>query len=123
MNATSQPTYATTSSVADIIKHELLTWQGVTVAPHRFGGIEFRVGNREIGHLHGNFQADIPFSARLRKQLVATGKVSPHHLYPNSGWVTYYIRGLNDVSALIELLRLNYTRLGVSRVATIEKES
>lgn len=122
MNATSRTAsaYATTSAIADIIKHELLTWDDVTVAPHRFGGIEFRVGNREIGHLHGNYQADIPFSARLRKELVAAGKASPHHLYPNSGWVTYYIRGINDVPALIELLRLNYTRLAVSRVATSE---
>lgn len=120
MNATSQPAYATLSSVADIIKQELLTWDGVTVAPHRFGGIEFRVGNREIGHLHGNHQADIPFSARLRKELVAAGKASVHHLYPNSGWISYYIHGQDDVPALLELLRLNYTRLGKTRVATIE---
>lgn len=111
MNATSQPAYATMSSVADIIKQELLTWDGVTVAPHRFGGIEFRVGNREIGHLHGNHQADIPFSARLRKEIVAAGKASPHHLYPNSSWVSYYIHGADDVPVLLELLRLNYTRL------------
>lgn len=122
MNADTQTAYATTTSVADIINNELLTWDDVTVAPHRFGGIEFRVGNREIGHLHGNSQADIPFSARLRKQLVATRKASPHHLYPNSGWVTYYIRGINDVPALIELLRLNYTRLTTrNRLATIEE--
>lgn len=111
MNATSQLAYTTMNSVADIIKHELLTWDGVTVVPHRFGGLEFRVGKREIGHLHGNYQADIPFSARLRKELVANGKASPHHLYPNSGWVTYYIQGLENVPALLELLRLNYTRL------------
>jgi hypothetical protein len=122
MNANSQTAYTKTSSIADIIKDELLTWDDVMVEPHRFGGIEFRVDNREIGHLHGNSQADIPFSARLRKELIAAGKASPHHLYPNSGWVTYYIRGINDVPALLELLRLNYTRLGArNRVAAIEK--
>jgi hypothetical protein len=31
----------------------------VTVAPHRFGGVEFRVGRRELGHLHGNRLADL----------------------------------------------------------------
>jgi hypothetical protein len=33
---------------------QLPNWPGVTVEPHRFGGIEFREGRREIGHLHGD---------------------------------------------------------------------
>jgi len=41
------------------------TWEDVTVSPQRFGGIEFRVNNRKFGHLHGDYQADIPFSTRL----------------------------------------------------------
>ncbi|HEY9845874.1 MAG TPA: luciferase family protein [Candidatus Caenarcaniphilales bacterium] len=97
--------------LAQTIEHELLRWPGVTAGPHRFGGIEFRVNNREIGHLHGDYQADIPFSARLRKQLVAQGRAEPHHLYPNSGWVSYYIHSIEDIPALIELLRLNCDRL------------
>ncbi len=97
--------------IAEIIKREVLSWPGVTAGPHRFGGIEFRVNDREIGHLHGDYQADIPFSARLRKQLVGEGRAEPHHLYPNSGWVSYYIRSVEDVPALIELLGLNRDRL------------
>lgn len=97
--------------IARTIEHELLRWPGVTVGPHRFGGIEFRVNNREIAHLHGDYQADIPFSARLRKQLLAEGRAEPHHLYPKSGWVSYYIHSIEDVPTLRELLRLNYERL------------
>jgi hypothetical protein len=26
----------------------------VAAAPHRFGGIEYRVGRRELGHVHGS---------------------------------------------------------------------
>lgn len=66
---------------------------------------------REIGHLHGDYQADLPFSARLRKTLVAAGQASPHHLYPNSGWVSFYIHSADDLPTLIELLKLNYDRL------------
>ena len=99
------------SNIKDTIVRKVQTWQGVTVAPHRFGGIEFQVNNREIGHLHGDYQADIPFTARVRKQLVESGKASPHHIYPNSGWISFYIHGVEDVSLLLELLRMNYDRL------------
>ena len=36
------------------IRDEVVSWEGVTIAPHRFGGIEFRVGRLELGHLHGH---------------------------------------------------------------------
>jgi hypothetical protein len=36
------------------VKRELLGWLGVTVHDHRFGGIEFRVNGREMGHMHGD---------------------------------------------------------------------
>ena len=105
----------TTHTISQTIADTVSTWEGVMIAPHRFGGIEFRVNNREIGHLHGNYQADIPFSARLRKELVASRRASLHHLYPNSGWVSFYIHSADDVLALIELLKLNYDRLTAYR--------
>jgi hypothetical protein len=39
------------------------SWPEVDIGPHRFGGVEFRLGRRELGHLHGNRIADLPFSA------------------------------------------------------------
>ncbi|MBW4659708.1 MAG: DUF5519 family protein [Drouetiella hepatica Uher 2000/2452] len=105
----------TMKTISQAIADTVSTWEGVTISPHRFGGIEFRVDKREVGHLHGNYQADIPFSSRLRRELVAAGKASLHHLYPNSGWVSFYIHSADDVPALIELLRLNYDRLTAHR--------
>lgn len=70
----------------------------------------FRVGRREIGHLHGNRLADLPFPVRIREELVASGKASLHYLHPKTGWVTYYIRGKSDADAIIELFHLNYGR-------------
>ena len=46
------------TSIAEQISHELLSWPGVTVQPHRFGGLEFRLNGHELGHLHGSRQAD-----------------------------------------------------------------
>jgi hypothetical protein len=92
------------------IAREVAGWDGVTVAPHRFGGIEFLVGRRELGHLHGHHLADLPFPVRVREQLVADAKAEPHHILPESGWVSFVIRDASDVPAVIALFRLNYDR-------------
>jgi Family of unknown function (DUF5519) len=34
------------------IQKELLSWPYVTAEPHIFGGIEFCINKREIGHIH-----------------------------------------------------------------------
>jgi hypothetical protein len=85
-----------------------LGWEGVTAHPHRFGGTEFRLGRREIGHIHGDALVDIPFPTKLRKELVAAGRAEPHHVLPDSGWISFYIREAQDVERAVELLRLSY---------------
>ncbi len=110
------------SSIVEAIKAELLTWDGVSAEPHRFGGVEFRVNHREIGHLHGDRQADLPFPVRVREELVASGRASLHHMFPETGWVTFYIRGQNDVPRLIELFRLNYELVTGKRRVPIAQE-
>src|SRR5437867_1430981 len=97
-------------SIAAQIERAVAGWEGVTVNLHRFGGIEFRVGRRELGHLHGNRLADLPFPVRIREELVAAGKADLHYLHPETGWITYYIHGERDIEAIVELFRLNYSR-------------
>jgi hypothetical protein len=92
------------------IEREVGSWEGVTVAPHRFGGVEFRVGRRELGHVHGDRLADLPFPVAIRKELVAAGRAEPHHILPHSGWVSLWIRREADVDTAIDLFRLNYDR-------------
>jgi hypothetical protein len=97
--------------IREIIERELLSWPDVTVGQHRFGGREFRVGKRELGHLHGSAVADLPFPRAIRDELVSGGKVSPHHHLPNSGWVSFYFRSEEDIPAALALFRRNYERL------------
>ena len=97
-------------AIAERIEREIASWPDVTVAPHRFGGREFRVGRGELGHLHGDRLADLPFPVRVREQLVREGKAEPHHILPESGWVSRHIRGEDDVEAVIALFRMNYDR-------------
>ena len=93
---------------------EVSSWEGVTVHDHRFGGVEFRVGRRELGHLHARF-ADLPFPRRVRDELIAAGRARPHHVLPDSGWVTVPMRTSDEAKGVVELLRQNYERAVIAR--------
>jgi hypothetical protein len=101
---------ALSESIQQQIVREVSSWPDVTIEEHRFGGIEFRLGRRELGHLHGNRLADLPFPVRVREELVAAGRADPHHVLPQSGWVSYRIRDVRDVAQVVALFRLNYER-------------
>ena len=88
---------------------QVSSWEGVTAHEHRFGGVGFRLGRRELGHLHPSF-ADLPFPRRIRDELVASGRARPHHVLPDSGWVTVPMRTASEAENVIQLLRDNYER-------------
>jgi hypothetical protein len=93
------------------IERAVLAWDGVTAHSHRFGGVEFRLGKVELGHLHGDRLADLPFPKAIRNELVQEGRARPHHVLPSSGWVSRTIDDAADVDEVIALFRLNYDRL------------
>lgn len=90
------------------INEVVTNWDGVAAYPHRFGGREYRIGQREIGHVHGDYLVDVPFPTKIRDEIVAAGRAEPHHVLPDSGWVSFYIRQPADVEGAIELLRQSY---------------
>lgn len=92
----------------DRIYEAVTGWPGVSAHPHQFGGTEYRMGKREIGHVHGDYLVDIPFPTRVRDELVAAGRAEPHHVLPESGWISFYIRVESDVERAIDLLRQSY---------------
>jgi luciferase-like monooxygenase len=81
---------------------------GITSQPHRFGGTEYCLGRREIGHAHGDSLVDIPFPKEVSNELVTGGRAEPHHMLPDSGWVSIFLRQASDVDRAIELLRLSF---------------
>jgi MFS family permease len=97
--------------ITENIKKEILSWPDVTSNPYRFGGVEFRVNKRDMGHIHGEKLADLPFPIEIRKGLIASGKALPHIIYPESMWVSYLIRSEEDSPQIIDLFRLQYERL------------
>ena len=90
------------------ITKEVTSWSGVTSHPHRFGGVEYVIGKREIGHIHGDQLVDIPFPKKVRDEIVAEGRAQPHHILPETGWVSCYLRQEADVENVIALLRQSY---------------
>jgi len=96
-------------AATEAVRAAVASWEGVTTHPHRFGGIEFRRGRRELGHLHGTI-ADLPFPRRVCDELVAAGRARPHHVLPASGWVTAPMRTVPEVRNVIDLFRQNYER-------------
>jgi hypothetical protein len=83
-------------------------WEEVEIRPHRYGGLEFRLGKRELGHVHGDALVDIPFPKAVRNEIVAAGQAEPHHILPNSGWVSVFLRENEDVERAIGLLERSF---------------
>jgi len=107
-----------TPTLTEAVRRELLVRSEVTEGPHRFGGIEFRLGRRELGHLHGDRLADLPFPRRVRDELIAAGRADPHHVLPDSGWVTRRVVGPEDVAAVVGLFALSYEHALAARTRT-----
>lgn len=80
----------------------------VKVLPHRYGGFEFRFGRKELGHVHGDWLVDIPFTKKVRDEIIAAREAEPHHILPTSGWVSLFLRTEEDVVRAIQLLQRSF---------------
>jgi len=86
----------------------VMQWPGVTAHPHRFGGTEYRLGTRELGHTHGDHLVDIPFPKRVRDEVVAAGLAEAHHILPDSGWISLYLREAADIERAVGLFHRSF---------------
>jgi hypothetical protein len=104
------PPSTSVEGAAAIITREVTSWDGVTAHQHRFGGVEFQAGGRELGHLHGDRLADLLLPHAEHDRAIAAGRARPHHVLPDSNWVSVYIQRPEQVQDVIELLRIAYQR-------------
>jgi Family of unknown function (DUF5519) len=79
---------------------------GVRLSVHKFGGVGFTFGGYELAHLHGNGLFDAFLGARARDEVVQKGMASPHHVFPKSGWVSFWIKAEQDVGTALELMKI-----------------
>jgi hypothetical protein len=95
---------------AAAVEREVTSWPEVSTGETSRGGLQFSYGKVELGHLHGENFADLPFPKKVRNQLIEEGRASVHPPLPDSGWVRRRMDGPGDAEAVIELFRMNYNR-------------
>jgi hypothetical protein len=94
------------------ITEEVTGWPGVEAGPGRRGEFAFKVGSKEVGHLHGDHAAHFFFPKDLWTQLRDEGRIVDHPVFPGKqGPGARRIESDEDVRDVIALMRLNYDRI------------
>ncbi len=99
-------------SASSRITDEVTSWPGVTAGPGRRGEFAFKVGHREIGHLHGDHSAHFFFPRDVWEELTGEDRIVPHPVFPDKrGPAARRIEADADVEDVIVMMRLNYDRV------------
>jgi hypothetical protein len=102
----------TTQTASEQITEEVTSWPGVEAGPGRRGEFAFKVGRREIGHLHGDHAAHFSFPKDVWADLREQGRIVDHPVFPGKvGPAARRIEGEDDVRDVIAMMRLNYDRV------------
>jgi len=104
--------------ISQTITAAVTSWPGVVVDDGELGELSFKVGRREIGHLHGEHVAHFSFPRTTWVALIEQHRIVPHPVFPDKrGPAERRIVTEADLVDVIELLRFNYDRV-VDRVAS-----
>jgi luciferase-like monooxygenase len=99
------------TGASERITAEVTAWPGVSAAFGRRGEWAFKVGQREIGHLHGDHVAHFGFPKDVFDELFAAGRIVHHPVFPDRrGPGARRIEDDADVDDVIALLREQYDR-------------
>lgn len=95
----------------ETLEMEVAAWPGISIGLHKYGGLQFNYQGKEIGHVHSNGLLDIRFSRVVKAKLLLDSRVTDHHIFTNSGWISFYIRNADDKEYALSLLNLAYLKL------------
>jgi Family of unknown function (DUF5519) len=103
---------ATRTASAAIIE-EVGSWPGIRVEEgDDLGEMSIRLGNRELGHLHGDAAAHFSFPKSTWDALHEQGRIEHHPVFPGKrGPAQRRLDDDEDVRDVIELFRLVYDRV------------
>lgn len=94
---------------SDTITAEVLSWPGTTAATGSRGEWAFKLGRREIGHLHGDRLLHGGYGKATWRELFAAGRIEHHPVFPGrEGPAQRVIETEDDVRDVIALLRIAY---------------
>ena len=101
----------TTQTASERITEAVTSWPGVTAGPGSRDEFSFKVGRREIGHLHGDHALHIGFPKEVWHRLYEEGRIGYHPVFPGKpGYAARRIEDADDVRDVIAMLRMNYDR-------------
>ena len=101
----------TSTSASERITAEVTSWPGVTAGNGERGEFGFRLGRRELGHLHGDRVLHIGFPKAVWHELHDAGRIDYHPVFPGKpGYASRALATDEDVEDAIALIRLNYDR-------------
>ncbi|MGH3032701.1 MAG: luciferase family protein [Gaiellaceae bacterium] len=99
-------------TASERITAEVTSWPGVEAGLGDRSEFAFKVGRRELGHLHGDHAAHFGFPKHVWAELFEQKRIDYHPVFPGRpGFAARRIENETDVRDVIELLRLNYDRV------------
>jgi Family of unknown function (DUF5519) len=105
------------------ITDEVTSWPGVTAADGRRGEFAFKIGPRQLGHLHGDHAAHLPFPKDVWQVLYDEGRIDYHPVFPGKpGHASRRIENDADVRDVIAMIRMNYDRV-IERFGLPERDA
>ena len=100
-----------TQTAGEHITGVVTGWPGIEAGVGRRGEFAFRLGRRELGHLHGDHAFHAGFPKDVWTELFEAGRIGYHPVFPGRpGFAARRIDTEADVHDVIALLRLNYDR-------------
>jgi EmrB/QacA subfamily drug resistance transporter len=100
----------TADGIAAQIAATVDSWDGAAAYTHSFGDIELRAGERQLGYLYGDTLADLRLPESVREEALSSGIAHPHHILPESDWVSLHIHQPEQIHDIVALLRSAYER-------------
>lgn len=94
----------------DELEENVSRMPGTTVGIHKYGGTQFNYGGQEFAHVHSNGLLDILLNKELKRSLMTEGKIRDHHVFKNSGWISFHLQHQQDVTYACHLLSKAYER-------------
>lgn len=91
------------------VTHEVKSWKQISTHYHHFGGLQFNVGNKEIGHLHGNGLLDLKIPKKLKTAINQLEGIEDHHFLKKGNWISIQIQSDSTPKNMIKALRLIYS--------------
>lgn len=64
---------------------------------HKYGGLEFLITEKEFCHIHGDGLIDILLTRKVAERAIHRSRATQHHVIKNSGWVSYQLKGKDDI--------------------------